>query len=354
MAGFYSANEHRSYPLVDADVGVPVPDAVLVDFGCIVGLRAGYEDGVHSVWLARIARSGTAYTFDFASDAPGLADRVLRFTRDLAAAEYATEWAEDGPLTGISSSSSLTDASGECVDDPLVEGFLVTGLLAELPGLIADGDELTGPVPVEPALVQNLARSAVRSVNLGNKERVRVDPADGCNTETTSSSSLASSVALPPLVTPPFVPDPILVNAACLIGALQLKEDFNCSIRVNAGDNSVTIGGQVGAGEGEPCDEVPLYADEAKPAGSALLTGGPACTEVLKSINGIGGRVVRLVAGDGVKIAPGVEPNVLVLDVDLHGMALCVQPVVSSISASTPTVSSSRSSSSSSPTEEVP
>lgn len=317
VAGFYNANEHRAYPLVDAALGVPLPEEVLVDFGVVMGIRAGFDDAAHKVWLYRVARSGSSYEFEFRSDAPGCLGRALVFTRSLTDPEYATDFARDEEATGSVSSAS----ESECVDDPLMEGFLVTGLLERLPALLADGEEWVDHAAlseVEPATVQNLARTFVRAVNLGNKRRTLVDDAAGC-------SSASSDVP----------EETVDVSARCLIGRLQLKEGYNCSIRVNRTDNSVTISGQVGAGEGEACEEVQAFPGEEAQPNSQLLTGGPKCGEVVKTVNGVGGRVITLNPGSGVRIDPADDdPNTLVIEADLHGMALCTPPVDSSISSS--------------------
>jgi len=316
LAGFYSANEHRAYPLVDAPLGVPLPEEVLVDFGVVMGIRAGFDDQAHKVWLHRVARSGTTYTFEFRSDAPACRGRALVFTRDLSDPEYATTFERDEEASGSYSSSS----EGGCVDDPLMEGFLVTGLLERLPALLADGEEWAdhGALSeVEPATVQNLARTFVRAVNLGNKRRTLVDDPAGCSSVPAGAEG-----------------GHVDVQARCLTGRLQMKEGYNCSIRVNRVDNSITISGQVGAGEGEACEEVKAYPAEENQPGSNLLTGGPKCSEVIKTINGVGGRVITLKPGDGVRIDPDPDlPHTLVIEADLHGMALCVPPVESSISS---------------------
>jgi hypothetical protein len=323
LAGFYSANEHRAYPLIDGPLGIPLPEEVLVDFGVVMGIRAEFDDQLHRVWLHRVARSGTTYTFEFRANAPGCRGRALVFTRDLADPEYATSFERDDEASGSYSSSHGDD----CVDDPIMEGFLVTGLLEKLPDLLANGEEWAdhGAVSeVEPATVQNLARTFVRAVNLANKRRTLVDDPAGC-----------SSVPAGP------EDGTIDVQARCLTGRLQLKEGYNCVIRANRVENSVTISGQVGAGEGEACDEVKAFPAEENQPGSNLLTGGPKCNEVLRTINGVGGRVINFKPGDGVRIDPDPDlPNTLVVEADLHGMALCVPPIESSIVPSPPASSS--------------
>lgn len=311
-AGWYSANEFRAYPFTDVPTAAAIPEAAVVDFGVIAGLRALFTDGVSRVWLYKVSRAGSTFTFDFRCDAPGCAGRALLFTRDLADPEYATSFEVDDLAPG-----EVAGDEDDCVDDPVLEGFLVTGRLDALAAVLADGDEwsdLSGVQTVEPALVQNLAKTYVRQVSLANKDRTRVDPPDQCST---------SSAAGPE--------GQVFVNAECLVGDLKVKEGYNCAIRVSRQDNSITIAGQVGAGEGQACEEVPLYAGEPSPDGGNLLTGGPKCNEVLKSVNGIGGRVVRIQAGGGVRVVPADVPHTLVIEADLHGMALCAPVVESSV-----------------------
>lgn len=322
-AGFYPANNARDYPFTDAPDAPRLPRAAVVDAGFAAGIGALFTDAVHRVWLYRVARAGDDFTFDFRSDAPGCAGRAVLFHRAVGDPEYATSFAADDVAPGSSSayapeSSSSGSSDGGGDPDPVLEGFLVTGDLAALAAFLADGEEWTDPDgrrTVEPALVQNLARTYVRRVGLANKDRTRVEPPNGCPGSTSSEAPDAD----------------VLVNAAGLTGALKLKEGFNCSIRVNRQDNSVTLSGQVGAGAGEACEEVPLTDDEAPPPGSTLLTGGPRCDEILKSVNGVGGRVVRIQAGDGVRVVPGEAPNTLVVEADLHGLALCAPLVESSV-----------------------
>lgn len=320
-AGFYSDNAHRAYPFTDVPTAAAIPEAAVVDFGVVAGLRALYVDAVSRVWLYRVARAGTTVTFEFRCDAPGCEGRALLFERDLADPEYATSFAVDDVVPGgVGSSSSSSAGADDCVDDPVLEGFLVTGRMAALADFLADGAEWTDPAAVqtvEPALVQNLARTYVRQVSLANQDRTKVDPPDGCPT---------SSAAGPE--------DRLRVNATCLTGELKVKEGYNCSVRVTRQDNSITISGQVGAGEGEACEEVPLYPGEASPDGGLLLTGGPRCDEILKSVNGVGGRVVRIQAGGGVRVVPGESPHTLIVEADLHGMALCAPLIESSVGGS--------------------
>lgn len=302
-SGFLVENEYRAYPFVDAGAGVPLPEDAVVDFGCLMGLDAGHVDGVDAVRLHRVTRAGGAVRFEFRAAAAGAADYPLAFVVPEDAAEFETFEAEADLAPGSAGSST----SSACGDAPVWEGFLVVGRLAALLDLLAEGESLDGDAGVavvEPARVTNLARTYVRGVNLANADRVRADDPAGC-------SAFA-----------PDEPGRVYVGARCLGGDLELAEGYNCSIR-QAADGTVTIGAGVGAGAGEPCEEVPVRAGEAAPDGGRLLTGGPTCGEVLKSINGVGGKIIRVTPGPGVRITPGASPGQLLVDVDLHGLAVC-------------------------------
>jgi len=150
-----------------------------------------------------------------------------------------------------------------------------------------------------------------------------VKPPDGCGSLSSSAGS----------------DEPILA-ASCMRGNIKWKEGYNCSIRQDNRDNAIIIGAGQGAGEGEPCDEVPLYEGEAPPEGSPHLSGGPGCSEVVKTINGIGGRDIFITAGPGFRVQQDTEdPNTLNLNRALDDFAACL--------AEEETLSSSLSSSSS-------
>lgn len=309
-AGLYNENAFRAYPFITPAYlpdglpasGLDLPSSAILDMGLIMGPQAGYT-AAYRVYLYTISRAGSTFTFEFRTDAPGASTYGLVFTRDLTEPEYATEFSEAGTTSGSSSS-----AAGDCTTLPLWEGFLVTGDLTELGELIADGETktYTGQWEIEPALIQNLAAAFVTSINLANITRTHVTPTGECSLSSSSSA------------------DVIYVQATCLQGDVKLVEGFSAVITQDDIANSLTIGASVGAGEGLPCEEVPLYAGEVPPPGSSLLTGGPSCDEIVRTINGVGGRVLRLYAGNGVSIEPHeTEPNTLVVTVGLGDFATC-------------------------------
>jgi hypothetical protein len=311
LPGFYNDDAARAYPLIPFSnvlldptldpstvIQFQPPLDTLVDFGCLVGLDAEFDNNKHVVYLHEIRRVGNTFAFDFRSNAPGLLDYALVFSRELTDTEYTTEYAE---------ASSLPTAPEP--QEPLWEGFLVTGPLESLAALLPTDGALTattGP-QIEPALVQNLGQSYLRTINLANQDRIRVTPPDGCP---------GSDV---PVEDPGYI-----VYARDLAGDLRFKEGYNVAIRQSTRNNTLTFLASVGAGAGVACDEVPVYPGEQPPDGSSLLTGGPACDEVVNSINGLTSSVIRLVADLGTSIYPSLlYANTLIVDFDRHDMTVC-------------------------------
>ncbi len=314
---FLNVNAFRSYPFLARTVALPedgpltlnnLPFAIVVDAGFTAGPRSRFEADEHVVELVRISRNGDTFTFEFDSDAPEISGNRLVFTRSLGDDVNSTEHLDSGN-DGFSESDSELD---DC-DDPLWSGYLTTGDLAQLDAFLSgDGEILPGDVPVtvEPAEIVNLAGSYVTSFALANADRTRFEAPENCPTQSW-----------------PYPVGAIFIQARCLIGEVVLKPGHGVVIRQNSADNSLTIVAAVGAGEGPPCEEIPLFAEETAPDDSSLLTGGVRCNETLRSINGIGGPVLRLVSEAGAAIVAVPEENKLVIDLDMTGLATCYTSV---------------------------
>lgn len=318
-AGWYNENEYRDFPFLtrvdplsypaDTDSDgeeqlLALPHEAIVDFVAIMALDAAYDEHEgHYIYLHSVRREDPYLYYTFRTTAPGGADEQIIFRRDVATdEEFTSEWQDSESLTG--SSVSASDCAG-----PRWSACLVTGRYDELLELLDDGDEWVferGLWTVEPARTQSLYKSYLRSINLGNFSRTHALPPDQCGGE--SEEAVV-----------------IHVNATCLAGDLKFKEGFNCLIRQDTLNNAIIIGAAVGGGEGRPCTEVSLYESEAPPSGSTHLSGGPACNEIVKTVNGKGGRRLTIRSGPGFRVYGDPEvANTLVLDRQLQDFAICL------------------------------
>lgn len=298
-AGFYNDNEYRQYPFVFAKPD-SLPTDLIVDCGFIMGLDSGFDAAEHFVYLHQIRKTSTQIECEFRTTAPNAANSAIVFKRDFDAEEWSTEFA------------AAAVADKPCAAEPLWEGFMVSGVMATTVNLLPVNGSIdfvtTAPFAanraVEPARVQSLVKTYLRSVSLGNYPRV-IAPAcvDG----------------EPGVVAPSAE---IIVNATCLKGNIRFKPGFNCAIRQSDPANRITIAAQKGANTGddpagELCQygsEIKLYASEQPPiinvatnARSKFLSGGPACDEVITGINGLGAPDVKIVGGAGIQVV--VDPD---------------------------------------------
>lgn len=313
---WYNENLNRAYPFVRGTAGMPLsgpltllnlPDAAVVDAGFVVGPKTDFVAGQHEVFLLSLQRQGSLFFFTFASTAPSMAGVHLVFTRHVTDPDFSLQYADSGSegLSAASLSGSHSVIVEEC-NEPVWSGFMVSGKMASLELLLPVDGVLANPggaCTVEPALVQNLSLSFVTQFAVANDDRVRATAPDGC----------------PPLVFP-YPTGGTYVNDRCLLGAIYFTPGYNATIRQTA--NGITFGAGVGQGAGQPCNEVKLFANERAPAGSVLLEGGPQCNEVLRSFNGVGGRIYNIVGGNGVSVEAIPAQHTVVIDISLQGLAL--------------------------------
>lgn len=318
VPSWFSANAARAFPFlvysVNRKVSGPLtplnlPNPTIVDAGFVAGPLSRFVPGTHSVWLAVVRRQGSWLYFDFASDAPGLYGALLTFGRRVDAGKNLTTFADsaDDGLSLSGSASASASAAG-CVE-PLWSGFLTTGDFAPLLALLPGDGEIAGTPPaavLEPTLIQSLAGGAVARLALANDDRTRATAPPGC----------------PDLVWP-FVTGQTRASALCLAATVAFVPGYNCAVRQNVRDNSVTVSPAVGQGAGQPCGEQTAFPGEAPAAGETTLSGGPRCNEVFRMVNGLGGPQVDLLPGIGVTVTPSPEASSIQIDVDLHGMLAC-------------------------------
>jgi hypothetical protein len=329
---WYNDNQFRDFPFVtrveplaktagfaSESSGQPIlhlPHSAIVDFCAIMEIDAEYDehDG-HIIYLHAVSRFGDVFTFKFRTTAESAVNHEIAVSRELTDPEFL--------ITRNTASTVLPEELVQfaCPDQPRWTATVVTGSMRELAILLDDGETLyadPGLWQIEPARVQSLKKSYLRSVNLANAARHHTTPVAGC--------SLSSSYA---------DDGPAIPAAYCLDGPLKFKEGFNCTIRQDNNNNAIIIGAGVGVGDGVPCEEIPLYEGELPRPGEQFLSGGPACNEVIKSINGVTGTDITILTGRGFQVQ--VDSDVLhklVINRTLNEFAICNTDTPSSISVS--------------------
>jgi hypothetical protein len=308
---FLNDNANRDYPFVvstrllqhSGGGFVELPRSAVVEAFVIVGVDVPFDPAQDRVYLYEIRRSGSTLWFVLKLTVADYAYVHLEFCRQLDDLEFATSYASDE----IASGSSSTLDTAECPAFR-AEGWLTTGNLQDLAALLADGETLRaadGHIYVEPARVQTLHASYLKSISLANQNRTLASGPETCSTPLADSSDY-------------------LTNRRCLDGQLFLREGYNVQISQDTRNNVITIGASLGGGQGQPCAEIILVEDEVPPTDSNVLSGGPTCNEVIKTLNGLPGPRVVLRPGAGVRIAVDEEdPHTLQLVVDFNGLAVC-------------------------------
>lgn len=306
--GFYNDNEYRAYPFVFSAGEPRLPESTIVDAGFIMRLDAGFDDRAHTIWLASITRAGSTFTFEFRTDANTAA---LLFTRNAAAKEWQIEYGESAILPPTAG-TVCTDAS-----EPIWEGFIVTGPLADLDSIMpADGTRTfaKNEQQIEPGRIQNLKKAYLRAISVGNYERPYI-PLCG------SPAGEASN------------PD-IIINKTCMQGDIRLKEGYNCVIRQPSWTNELRIGASRGAGapvDQELCangSELALFENEPlfdPPGGKPpkFFVNGPACDDLIFTLNGLGGPSITITGGTGVNIATQTNPPKITIARNLNSTGNC-------------------------------
>jgi hypothetical protein len=112
-----------------------------------------------------------------------------------------------------------------------------------------------------------------------------------------------------------------------LQGDIRLKEGYRCSISQTDRANTITIGADLTAGQlvdaglCENGSELPLFEGEPLAENSVFYGGGPACNELISTINGIGGRTVNIIGGTGVRIT--TTPDKITVTLDANSRRNC-------------------------------
>lgn len=289
--GFYNDNEYRAYPFVFKP-NLPDPilaTNVIVDAGVILGLDA-FESTVsdYTVWLASVERLATEFKFTlrYAEKNYVAKPTPLVFTCPTTVTDWTTIFAESAPVTVATA-------------DPIWEGFLVVGKIETLVATMTVGQTLgftQNNYQLEPGRIQSLNRAYLRSITVANYDRPRVPD---CGVE--SAPSTLERV--------------LVLNKTNLKGPLFFKEGYNCQITQTNRANEISIsalknaGAKIDAAFCEHGSELPLYPGEPFDPETKLYSNSPTCKQVISTINGVGGKNVNIVGGNGVAVTTDSDNN---------------------------------------------
>lgn len=301
---FFNDNLYRSYPLVP-DPTTPVPTYAVVDFGCTFFPGAGFNPETDSVYLAELRKISSFIEFEFQTTATALANKSLIFRFNTTDPEFTTGLADISvEHIGATSVYTIEPLAQDCDIEPVWSGYMTIGDVAQLTAQITTA--ISGTFTVEPSRVQSQQQAYVRSLTLYNADRTRA-------TTTTDCKAICW----------PFTVADYYLVASCLSGNVSFKEGYNCEIRQDAAINTISINAYVGAGEGEVCETPAVTSDEEAPVNRTTLDGALKCSEVVRSINGAGGRQFTIRGMEGVTITPVPTEHKLVVNVDMVDLQLC-------------------------------
>ncbi len=301
---FFSENLERAYPFIKADDNPPA--TAVVDCGFIFAYGANADLATDKIYLKQLSRNGTTFRFEFRSTAVGLVDWSLTAYRQTDDPNFVTEFLDGQVEDGgdVSNESDYSDDPLACDNNSRWWGFVTFGDMERLAEGVDDGDTLvftSTSGAVEPALLQDQQQSCVTAINVANADRTRATTPEGCKDYCW-----------------PFEVADVYVAARCIQGDVRLIAGYNCDIRQTG--TTITLSAGVGLGQGEPCEELPLVEDEEAPEDYELLSGGPACDKVLRTINGTGARIFQLIAGIGATTLFDNASSRVVIDFNLRSL----------------------------------
>lgn len=323
IGDFLNDNEQREYPFLEGTVDVPyvsgpvllrhLKNDVIVDAGFTVFGYGDFDFKTDFIYLKSITRSGSEFTFTFKTNNLALYDLELSFTRQLTADRFTTEFQEvisqnENIISSLSGSVSSSLSSGVVCRNRGIYGFLTTGRLDSLiellptDGVLEDGER----VRVEPTLVLNNTKAFVTTYSVGNQDRTRVTAPESCEE-----------------ISWPFAVNKVFVETECQTGSFEFTEGYNCLIRQT--DSDLVFVPVVGAGQGEPCEEV--YFTGELSISEVPITGGVRCHDVLRSINGKGGRLFQIRGGEGVGVIADTEQHKVTIAIDMRNTNICFDSI---------------------------
>jgi hypothetical protein len=198
-----------------------------VDAGVIMRLDCDFDDATHSVWLAQVSRVDDTFSFEFHTDA---ADEPLIFncvgTSGVGKRNTLKVPGDKHRQRVLTPTNSLWIILNQCG-----RGLLSWGPLKICSLFLYTNSTVTfvkNARQLEPGRIQNLAKSYVRKIGIGNYSRPYIPE---CGEELSGTA---------------VTPD-ILLAGNCFIENVKLKEGYNCTIRQKDWINEITISAVKGA-----------------------------------------------------------------------------------------------------------
>lgn len=274
----FNLNEYRNYPFKATGTSPPIPKSVIVDFSCDIYPPASFIPGdpqgnVYLESVDAVTHPGSI-SFTFRQKLETVADPIQMIVP--------TNSPEFTFFAGVGSNWSL---------------YFVVGRLKDIPS----GFNSTVNMFVEPALTRIRIGNGITTFNIANNGRVVTTLPTNCG----------------PTPTPPRTIEP----QAAELTQLTLEAGYNASVSIGTDNKTLTVGGLIGGGLGEPCAEIPTHSGETPPTPGGPLTGGLWCNQTIKSILGVGGPIVQFVSVEGITILPDpVDPHALRIAANLRNL----------------------------------
>ncbi len=305
--GFYNDNEGRSYPFKDNGPRGVLPDDAIVDFWSVLGPETS-NDTISLISVHRLSEV-ISFTFTGPTRPSPQENPLLIFVTSVNDPEFTT-------YSAIAQHSNTTVYTNTCADPLVWEGTLTVGKLANLAAAIPNSTTLgIANADIVAARVQDLNKSYVRSLTVLNQLRTHVTAAFGCSiSPSTNPIGYEDGDYIPWQTCTGGDPD----------GIIRFIEGYNCSIIFDPRENSIAFSAAIGAGAGTVCDDVPKYPNELPPLDSIFLSGGPACSSLIGSVNGLSAANIKISSGSGVTISTDdIILNKLIISLNQTGTTAC-------------------------------
>lgn len=278
---FYNRNLYRNYPFSDESLRRAWP---------VTAVNRGALLDIGIVFLPNAE-------FDLSNDEHRVLPAVIGANSDIGLYVYAPDAAVDGISFGVYPGS---DISWQRSTFAIASGGVTYGF-----GWLVHGEPQVGSTSyaayiasapltlpgIELRCIQVLDGHYINKFIVANEPRTVVPS----NRHGMSSSSIVASGDYP------FAPGGEKVQ-----GDVRFREGYNCHISVISRNNAMRFSARRGAGDGEPCTEVPrTYAELDKAARDEYLDQATRCHEGISNINGVEADVsgnFKIQGGRGVEV----------------------------------------------------